>query len=647
MKKLSLVLAVLALVSISLTACRAPEPQIVEKVVTQVVTREVPVVETQVVEKVVTREVEKIVEVAPEPYTTPHPILSDVRVRQAIAYCTDRDALIASVFPWLTAEQRAALRGDSFLPKGHWAYGGPYEAYEYDAAKGKALLEEAGWTAPMEGEVRYNASGDALAVKLMTTDTRFRQSWAAVMEQNLAECGIQLVRFHVPSAWWYGEATGLARRDFELGAFTWLGQPDPAGRTLYACDQIPLPGNGWTGQNAMGWCNETASEAIVAANSTLIRAERIAAYDVVQGEFAADMVSLPLFQHPEGEAWATAVTGIRLDPTEYGTASAAEWARSDDGDTIVIAFVQEPSSLFPLADRSHAAVQAGHLAKGVYFTRYGYDVQPVMQTELSTLESGLAVNETVEVGAGDVVYDVTGQAVPLVADVIVFDADGQAVRYDGATTLKMKQLSVTYRVKPFTWSDGVAGSQADLKLGAGIECDERTGIKPASYCRAVEAIEWGEGLAYTVTTVPGYQDPGYAVLPFGFYPAHQALADGRVLADVPPAEWQTLPEVAERPLSFGPFVLAEWQRGESLTFVANPQAEPQPKVQTIVIRIVASTEQALEQLLAGDLDYIEKGVLGVGLPAEAAAKAAAEGTIRADFIANPNWEHVDFNLYAK
>lgn len=647
MKKLSVVLDVLAFVSVSLTACPAPEPQIIEKVVTQVVTREVPVVETRVVEKVVTREVEKIVEVAPEPYTTPHPILGDVRVRQAIAYCTDRDAMIASVFPWLTAEQRAALRLDSFLPRDHWAYGGPYETYEYDAAKGKALLEEAGWVASMEGGIRQNAAGDALAIKLMTTDTRFRQTWAGVMEQNLAECGIQLVRFHVPPAWWYGEATGLARRDFELGAFTWLGQSDPAGRTLYACDQIPLPRNGWTGQNSMGWCNEAASEAIVAANSTLVRAERIAAYDVVQEQFSADMASLPLFQHPEGQAWANAVSGIKLDPTEYGTAGAAEWARSDGGDTVVVAFVQEPASLFPPADRSHAAAQAGQLAKGVYFTGYGYDLQPVMQTELSTLESGLAANEIVEVRAGDAVYDITGQVVPLAAGVIVFDADGQAVRYDGAGTLKMKQLSVTYRVKPFTWSDGQPGSQEDLKLGAGIECDERTGIKRSNYCAAVQEITWDEGLAYTVTTVPGYQDPGYAALPFGFYPAHQVTSDGRVLADVPPAEWQALPEVAEQPLSFGPFVLAEWTRGESLTFVANPHADPQPKVQTIVIRIVASTEQALEQLLAGQLDVIEKGVLGVGLPAEAAAKAAAEGKIRADFIANPNWEHVDFNLYAK
>ena len=34
-----------------------------------------------------------------EEYTTPHPILSDLKVREAIAYCIDRNSLIASVYP--------------------------------------------------------------------------------------------------------------------------------------------------------------------------------------------------------------------------------------------------------------------------------------------------------------------------------------------------------------------------------------------------------------------------------------------------------------------------------------------------------------------------------------------------------------------
>ena len=308
-KKLSVLLGVLVVVSMVLTACPAPQPQVVEKIVTQVVEKEVKVVETQVVEKQV--EVEKIVEkevvkeVAAEDFTTPHPILSDIKVRQAIAHCINRDELIASVYPFLTDEQKAELRMDTNLPKTHWAYSGPYTDYEYSVEKGGALLDEAGWKLAEGATYRANEAGDTLALKFTTTTAQFRQTWAAVAEQNLLGCGIQMIRQHVPASWWFGDTTGLARRDFELGAYAWVGESDPKGRTLYACDQIPLPSNNWEGQNYMGWCNKTASDAIVLANNTLIRDERIKAYDAFQKEFAKDMISLPLFQRVEADAWST------------------------------------------------------------------------------------------------------------------------------------------------------------------------------------------------------------------------------------------------------------------------------------------------------------------------------------------------------
>ena len=79
-----------------------------------------------------TQQVEVVKEVAAEDFTTPHPILSDIKVRQAIAHCINRDELIASVYPFLTDEQKAELRMDTNLPKTHWAYKGPYTDYEYE-----------------------------------------------------------------------------------------------------------------------------------------------------------------------------------------------------------------------------------------------------------------------------------------------------------------------------------------------------------------------------------------------------------------------------------------------------------------------------------------------------------------------------------
>jgi ABC-type transport system substrate-binding protein len=583
-----------------------------------------------------------------EDFTTPHPILSDIRVRKAIAHCIDRDALIASVYPYV--DDPSALLMDSFLPKTHWAYSGPYDFPWYDPEAGKALLEEAGWTG---SPVRSNANGDILSLKFTTTSAQFRQTWSAVMIQNLAACGIQIIPTYAPASWWFGDTTGLSRRDFELGAFAWVGQADPSGRTLYACDQIPLPSNNWEGQNYMGWCNPTASDAIVRANNTLIREERIAAYDIVQREFAKDVVSIPVFQRAEAEAWSSNLTGIIPDATEYATTNLHEWALADGGDTIVIGMTQEPDSMWSLVSSMAAQRLVDRAAVGVLYSQYNYDFQPGLQGELSTLESGLATNEVVEVTAGDKVYDATGTAVELAAGVRVIDSEGNEVEYSGEGTVQMNQLTVTYKLKPFTWSDGTPGAVADMKLGVDIDCNPDSGATTYDLCNrigdiATDVTYSDSELAMTIVWLPGNQYPLYHLYPFNIYPSQRVLSDGRVLADVPAAEWATLPEVAERPLSYGAYVVKEWNKGQSIVLEANPYFDGEVATPNVIYVFVADTNQAVAQLLNGDVDYLDDSTLGAGAEVQTVIDAAeSTGNVQYEISASSTWEHIDINLATK
>ena len=70
-KKMSVVLGVLLIASMVLTACPAPQPQVVEKVVTQVVEQKVEVVQTQIVEVEKVVEKEKIVVATAVPEAKP------------------------------------------------------------------------------------------------------------------------------------------------------------------------------------------------------------------------------------------------------------------------------------------------------------------------------------------------------------------------------------------------------------------------------------------------------------------------------------------------------------------------------------------------------------------------------------------------
>ncbi|PDV97397.1 ABC transporter substrate-binding protein [Candidatus Chloroploca asiatica] len=637
----AVIVTLLAVLVPILAACGgAAQTEVVRETVVVVQTAE-PVRETVVVEQTVVAEPEPSAPVTGGAFTTPHPILSDINVRQAIAYCTNRPELIASVYPFLDEEQQAGLLMDTFIPKSHWAVNNDVTTYPFDPEQGQALLDEAGWTG---SPTRSNADGDLLALSFTTTNAQFRQTWSAVFIQQMAACGIQVIPTYAPGSWWFGSSTGLSRRDFELGAFAWVGQTDPAGRTLYACNQIPTPENNWEGQNYMGWCNERASQAIVAANNTLDRDERIRQYAIVQEEFANDMVSLPVFNRLEAEAASNRIQGYIADPTEYYTANIQEWTLTD-GDTVVLGFTQEPATLWSLIESAAVQRTAAFLLSYPFATEYSYDYQAKGQTELSTIESGLATNEDIEVTAGDIIWNIDGEAVELAPGVTVVDANGETITYESGT-VTLKQLVATYNfVEGQVWEDGEPLKQADFELAYSINCDPDSGAVSFATCNSIAEIDFSSDTSYTVTYLPGVQWPTYFLAPIGAYPSHQEVSDGRLLADVPASEWSSLPEIVEQPLSNGPFILESWEKGQSMTFRANPNFFlGEPEIKTVVVKFIADTNQAVAQLLTGEVDVLGSETLGAGPEVETVLQAGAAGDIQAFTIASSTWEHIDFNL---
>jgi ABC-type transport system substrate-binding protein len=637
----------LLLAGLVLVAC---QPGAVQVPVT-VVVRETqpPVVQTQVVNQTQVVEVEVPVEVEQGAFTRPHPIVSDLRVRQAIAHCTDKEELLASVYPLLSAEQRSELVMHTNIPRSHWAYAGDENItiYPFDPVQGGVLLDEAGWSLNADTGYRNNAAGDELSIKLTTTDAAFRQTWAAVWEQQMLNCGIRVLRLHVPASWWFGDTTGNTRRDFEVGAWGWVGQADPSGVTLYACDQIPFPENGWVGQNYMGWCNETASNAIRNANNTLIKEERVEHYTTFQAEFTQDMVSLPLFNRTNTYALTADLQGFAPAPGQpFPTYNVHEW-EIPGADTIVYGFTQEPASLFTLVESAQVAVLANSLIQGFAYTSLNYDFQPLLQDPLGTIENELTTNNEVEVEAGRRVVDVTGNPVELQPGVEVLTADGEVVAFDGApVTMKQLVTRIQYR-DDLVWSDGTPVSQADFELKFKIDCDRASGATSFATCDVIEGLEFDD-TGYVVTTLPGSQAPLYflafdaSYLP-DIYPAHRVLSDGRTLADVPAAEWTTLPEIAENPIGVGPYVLKEWVKGEKMVFEANPYFYAgEPKTKNLVISFI-TPENAEAQLIGGQVDLLDFTTL-VGV-SEALVNAEAEGLIKLIVDPSASWEHIDYNLF--
>jgi ABC-type transport system substrate-binding protein len=644
--RIMLVLSLVLVAAFVLSACQPVTTTVtVVETVEVPVDREVEVIKTQEVTVIETQVVE--VEVEREAFTAPHPILGDLKVRQAIAYCTNKLEMIQSVYPLISPEQQAGLVMNTFIPPNSWAYAGDENVtvYEFDPAKGQALLDEAGWALDEASGLRLNEAGEALSLKFTTTNAAFRQTWAAVFEQQMAACGIQIVRLHAPASWWFGDQTGLARRDFEMGAFAWVGQADPGGETLWACDQIPFPSNGWAGQNYMGWCNEKASVGIKNANNTLVKDERIAWFMDVQQAYTEDVPAIPLFNRTETFSTRADLVGFAPTPgEEYYLYNIGEWEVPGQ-DTIVVGFTQEPASLYSFVESAFvAALPNMAIGNQRSWTSLNYDFQPVYIKSLPTIENGGTLNNDVEVKEGDMVYDASGNVIALAAGVEVRNAAGEVVEFTSGT-VTMKQLVMTFEyLDNLAWPDGSPVTQEDIELWVNVQCDRESGATSFILCDKTQGWEF-DGLKVTRTMLPGVQDPLYFTYDPGFAPANRVLSDGRLLKDVPAKDWPTLPEISETPWGVGPYMVTEWVKGEKLVLAAHPYwFGGAPKTPNVVISFV-TPENAEAQLLGGTIDMLGSETLTDLTPSLVEAETA--GDLKNYIIAGATWEHIDFLLFAK
>jgi ABC-type transport system substrate-binding protein len=475
----------------------------------------------------------------------------------------------------------------------------------------------------------------------------------------------------------------METREFDLVSFAWVGQVDPTGQTLYAKNQIPSDENNWEGQNYMGWANEKASKAIIAANNMLDQEKRKKEYATVQEEFTKDMVSLPLFRRAEAAATTKNLKNFKADASEFSyVTNIHEWELPGK-DTVILGFTQEPEAIWPLIDDRSVTGVIWDLLSVRAATAYNFDYQAVSlkSGKLPTIENGGAINKDVKVKEGDVVWTTKATTATLKAkgmvevwkqgkkeevagkEVGLWGADGEIVNWAGKP-LDMKQLSVTFVFSSgLKWAeDGKPVTEDDIKLANTVDCDRKSGATSYSGCDQLENVDVSSDTAYTITYFPGVQPPSYNVssigtyagtqFTVGAYPAHRLVKyEGKEvkLADVPAKDWQKLPEVTQKPWSYGPYMLVKWDQGREMVFKANPNYyKGAPKIKNVVIKMYAGeANSAVNDLLTGNVDVVGQETLGAGDVVKRVIDEDAKGTIKTYLVTGATWEHLDINSWKK
>ncbi len=217
-----------------------------------------------------------------------NPHLADLRVRRALLHAIDREAISARLFE---GKQPVA---DTFVHPLDSVYIEDVRKYPFDAARARALLDEAGWTDIRKG-IRHNAAGEPLRLEIMTTSgNRVRELVEQVIQSNLRDVGVDLRIRNEPARVFFGR-TMQQRRYSGLGMFAWFSSPQNVPRSNMHSTMIPTEANGWSGQNYTGYKSPVMDEAIDKVEVECGEAEQAKWWRTIQTNYAENLPVLPLY----------------------------------------------------------------------------------------------------------------------------------------------------------------------------------------------------------------------------------------------------------------------------------------------------------------------------------------------------------------
>ena len=226
------------------------------------------------------------------------PVVSDKRVRHAIGYATNRDAIVKYL------RRDLAHLATGLLPPAAWAYEPDIFTFTYDPEKAKQLLDEAGYRDP-------DGPGPMprlhLTLKISTNEEVRLQS--TVIQQDLRRVGIELdVRT-------YEFATVFAdilKGNFQLMSLQWVGgaviDPDILRRVFHSTQVPPA------GFNRGYYQNPDVDRLIDRASVAIDERERKEFYGAAQRIIAEDAVYIPIWNRVNVAVAQKSLDGLHLSP---------------------------------------------------------------------------------------------------------------------------------------------------------------------------------------------------------------------------------------------------------------------------------------------------------------------------------------------
>lgn len=261
----------------------------------------------------------------------PHPILGDIRVRQAIAQAIDYDTLVRDV-----------MRGAVKPSTNPFAYGW-YECdiprkYGFDSEAARSLLAEAGWVEGSDGirvakGAMYAEDGTRLSLELQGyTNYEPLDRTEQFIVENLKAIGVEARIQNYDFSIIFGSyEDGSPRQvgDYDLLIFDRGFTIEPQGEveSIWQSNQIPSPENP-SGGNYFRWVNTGADADIAAAGSTFDLEKRKEAYCQLGEKISDELPQIYLYIFQDGYGFSDKLTGYTVSTWGSMTWGAQNWKLS-------------------------------------------------------------------------------------------------------------------------------------------------------------------------------------------------------------------------------------------------------------------------------------------------------------------------------
>jgi len=198
------------------------------------------------------------------PWNTRDPLLSDKRVRHALAQCIDLQSIIENLY-----HGTARAMNGPFTPD-QWAYNPDVPVIEYNPQEAQRTLNSLGWLDTDHDGV-LDKQGKPLKIEMLVTGGAAASNpFAQLFQSELKKIGVQLTITSLdPSAFIQRVLAG----NYQCAYLSWDLDPDPDPFALFHSSQIPPHG-----QNFVFYSNPQADRLIEEGRHELDQSKRITIY---------------------------------------------------------------------------------------------------------------------------------------------------------------------------------------------------------------------------------------------------------------------------------------------------------------------------------------------------------------------------------